>query len=406
MTTLETRNATLETLATLLTDQQNSKLDLVTPMSNLISRNGIIKVLGTSVFDEGQNFAPTAIADGHLAARLDIPVAYLRRLREERIDLYDANVNGWTQGGETMGVDQVKFDPDARSVMLRSFSSIDPDVPGVLRAVLSDRYGIIDNFDVLTAALGGIRDSGANIEVVGCDLTETRMTVRIIAPEIMVHAPALLKGYRNPFGEGGVYDHSGATNVRWGKGQLPEKWQKKYGVNSDGVCAGLILSNSETGGGSFNVTPYFTMLICTNGAMITRDAFRKIHVGGKLSEGTIKWGEDTERKALELVTLQARDAVATFLDETYVEMTIDSLTEKAVKPLDNPTEAIEIIAKQLAFSQVQRDGILDHFIRGGQVTAGGVMQAVTSYAQTIDAPDVAFDLESNAIKALELAYAL
>ena len=39
-------------------------------MSNLISRNGIIKVLGTSVFDEGQNFAPTAIADPEATLRL------------------------------------------------------------------------------------------------------------------------------------------------------------------------------------------------------------------------------------------------------------------------------------------------------------------------------------------------
>jgi hypothetical protein len=396
---LETRNATLQDLAKLLQDQQSSKVDMIVPMSNLVSQNGVITVLGSAVFDDGQKFNPTAIADGHLATKLDIPVQYLRRLRNERIDMYDANINGFTQGfGEVV-------DPDTRSVMLRTFNNLDGDA-GVLRALLSDRYGIIDNFDVLTAALSGIRDSGAEIDVVACDLTETRMTVKIIAPEIMVHAPKLLEGYRNPFGDGGVYDHSNGTKNFWGKGKLPEKWQKKYGVNSDGVCAGLIITNSETGGGSFSIAPYFTMLICTNGAMFTQDAFRKIHVGGKLAEGTIKWSEETERKSLELVTLQARDAVTTFLDPTYVEMKIDDLTESASKKIANPAEAIEVIAKQLAFTQTQRDGILDFFIKGGQVTAGGVMQAVTSYAQTIDNADVAYDLETQAIRALELAAAL
>ena len=400
MTTLETRNATLEDLATLLQQQQSAKLDLVTPMANLVSHDGIITVRGTSVFDEGQAFTPTAIADGHIAEKLGIPVAYLRKLRSDRVDLYDANVNGWTQGGQTNEPYPLTFDPDARSIMLRTFQSADPDVPGVLRAMLSDRYGIIDNFDVLTAALGGIRDSGANIEVVGCDLTETRMTVRIAAPEIMVNAPDLLRDYRSPF------DHSNGVNVTYGRGQLPEKWQKKYGVNSDGVFAGLVLSNSETGGGAFSITPRLMVLRCTNGLMITRDVFRQIHVGGKLAEGTIEWGDDTQRKALELVTLQARDAVKSFLDESYVEMTIDSLVETAAKPIKDPAQCIEVVAKQLAFSQTQRDGILDHFIRGGQVTAGGVMQAVTSYAQTIESADAAFDMESNALRALELAAAL
>ena len=390
--TLETRNATLEDLAQLLQQQQSAKLDLVTPMQNLVSTNGVITVRGTGVFDD-QQFMPTSIADGHLATKLDIPVQYLRRLRVERPDLFDANVNGWTQGGAT-------YDADDRSVMLRTFQSAVPEIPGVLRAVLSDRYGIIDNFDALTAALQGIRDSGANTEVVGCDLTETRMTVRIAAPEIMVNAPDFLKDYRSPF------DHSGGRSVTYGKGGLPEKWQKKYGVNSDGIFAGLVLSNSETGGGAFNIVPRLMVLRCTNGLMITHDAFRKIHVGGKLSEGAVKWGADTEQKALELITLQARDAVATFLDESYVEMTIDGLTEKASKPLEDPTKAIEFVAKQLAFSQSDRDGILDHFIRGGAVTAGGVLQAVTSYAQTIESADAAYDMESNALKALELAYAL
>ncbi|HEX9357029.1 MAG TPA: hypothetical protein VF933_24835 [Streptosporangiaceae bacterium] len=51
-------------------------------------------------------------------------------------------------------------------------------------------------------------------------------------------------------------------------------------------------------------------------------------------------------------------------------------------------------------------GKLDHFIRGGDVTAGGVMHAVTSVAQTLEDADAAHEMESLALRSLELAAAL
>jgi hypothetical protein len=49
------------------------------------------------------------------------------------------------------------------------------------------------------------------------------------------------------------------------------------------------------------------------------------------------------------------------------------------------------------------DAILAHLIRGGQLTARGVMQAVTSVAQTLDDADTAHDLEAHAFRAMDLA---
>ena len=50
-------------------------------------------------------------------------------------------------------------------------------------------------------------------------------------------------------------------------------------------------------------------------------------------------------------------------------------------------------------------GKLAHFIRGGDITAGGVMHAVTSVAQTLPDADAAHDMESAALRALEVAAA-
>lgn len=106
------------------------------------------------------------------------------------------------------------------------------------------------------------------------------------------------------------------------------------------------------------------------------------------------------------MTSQTRDAVQTFLDVDYVRGAVERLTEKATKPLDRPADAVKIVAKQLAFTAERTEAVLDHFIRGGQTTAGGIMQAITSVAQTIDDADAAHEFEAAGVRALDLAAAL
>jgi hypothetical protein len=397
---LQARNATLTDLAKLLREQHAAKVDFVAPLKDATSHNGVIRVAGTSVFDDGQEFRPTDIADGHIAGKLGIPRDYLRKLRAERVDLFDANFNGWAQGGPAMAAGEPIFPPDGRTMLFRTFQG-EPGGEGVLRAMLSERYGIIDNLDVLMAALDGVRQTGTEVDVVGCDLTETRMTVRIAAPGIEVQAPTLLKGYRNPFGGEGIYDHQGGAHRFVDR--VPQWAMDKYHVGSNGVFGGFVITNSETGGHAFTLTPRIMILACLNGAMITADALRQVHLGGKLEKGIVKWSDETQRKSLDFITSQARDAVATFLDAEYVASVVNRIEEQAGTRIAEPSSVIEFIGKQLSFSDEHTQGILDHFIMGGQMTAGGVFQAVTSFAQTVESPNVAFDMEAQAMKALELA---
>jgi len=51
-------------------------------------------------------------------------------------------------------------------------------------------------------------------------------------------------------------------------------------------------------------------------------------------------------------------------------------------------------------------GKLSHFIRGGDLTAGGVMHAVTSTAQVTPDSDTAHEMEAASTRALTLAAAL
>jgi hypothetical protein len=98
--------------------------------------------------------------------------------------------------------------------------------------------------------------------------------------------------------------------------------------------------------------------------------------------------------------------VATFLDVEYMERVIRDLEAKSGVRLSNAAEGVKTVSKRLAFSEETTNGVLDMFIRGGQTTAGGVMQAVTAYAQSVDDADLAASLEADALKALDFAAAL
>lgn len=380
----DARNATLSDLSELLKRQHDLKFDAVVPAANIHCYKGRLVVSGLSALDEKMVLTPTEICDGQIAEKLGIPTQYLRRLREDRIDLFDANVNGWLQGnaditpGERSRIGgSLSVGPDPRSFLLRSFVA-PGEQQGIARAMLSDSFGIIDNLDVLLSVLDAIRKADIQVEIQSCQLTERRMYVRMTSPSITALAPALFKGYRSPF-------------------------DGRSGEDLPIVHAGFDLSNSETGGGALELIPVAWAEVCRNGATRQQDKLRKVHLGGKMDQGIIRWSQESIRRNMELAASQARDAVLTFLDRDYLEMCLEQMTERAVVPLAEPQRVVELVAKQLAYTADEAAGILDHFIKGGQTTAGGVFQAVTSYAQLIENPDRAIDFEATALEALEIA---
>ena len=372
---LGARNATLADLAALLRDQQARKVDVVAPATAIRAEGTRLVVDGTApvlgqdgVTMTTGTYTPTDVCDHGVADKLGIPAAYLRRMREHKPGLYDANVNAWLDG-------------DDRRFLLRCLGPTTSEGPGVARAFLSDGYKIIDNLDVLLAALDGVRQAGVPVQVDGCDLTERRMYVRVVCEQVRVLAPALLAGYRSPF--------TGAS-----------------GADNPVVFAGFMITNSETGCGAFSLTPRLVVQICRNGMTITRDAMRAVHLGERLEEGMVTWSDNTRDKTLALITAKTTDAVATYLDPGYVEGALRAIEKDAGRPVADPQETIRTVSQRLRFTEMQQNDILTHFIRGGDVTAGGGMHAVTSAAQTQADADTAHEMESLALRALEVAAAL
>lgn len=408
----EARNASLQDLAGILTAQRECQADAVVSATAMRSVGGVIYVTGVGVpsfenatmddvFDttpSAGGFLPTAIADGHFAEKLRIPVAYLRRLRETRSDLYDANVNGWLHGhGDEAAA-------DSRNFLARTF--VDPEGGvGIFRALLSDSFGRYDNLDFITAALTGLRESGIEAQITRCDLSETRMSIHLAAPAMAVWSEGpLLDGYRpttkswdNPTARAAAL---AAVQARYGPHHGFRPGTEPI------VYAGLRLGNSETGNGRLVITPELTGLSCSNGYTVTRDAVARTHLGARMDEG-INYSVETQRKNLDLISAMTSDAIATFLSREYVEDTMAKIHAKAGVELKDPGKTVQLLGKAMAFTEAETDGILAHFIQGGQMTSGGVLNAITAYAQDPAlSPDAAHELESKAIEAMEFAAAL
>jgi hypothetical protein len=378
---LTARNATLDDLVELLRTQQDVKYDVVAPASALRYEGGMLTVedgtteltdypFGVQTVDA--SLRPLRKFEDGIADRFKIPRKYIDRMRDEdAVELLDENVNYW-----------MSEDPD-RMFLVRGFlaSGSGDTETGIARALLSDRYSIIDNLDTLTAALDGIAKSGIDATIGKCNLTERSMYVEVEAPEVRAMAPELLGDYRNPF-EGRDGPHGEGRGI---------------------IHAGFTIRNSETGGGAFSIVPRIVFETCANGMTLVKEAMRKVHLGAQMDQGEVAWSQETQHHYIELVKGQTIDAVRTFLSGDYLAGTIDKLSEHAVVKLGEPLKVIEQVTSKLGYSDTDREGILGMFVKGGDLRAMGVAQALTAYAQEVDDADKAADLEDDAYPALVAA---
>lgn len=112
-------------------------------------------VIGNTPFQLNEN------AHRQLGLQLKIPAPYYERMRAENPGLLMANVNGWFQQS-----------PDTRR-MVRTLD-------GTARAILSDRYRRIDNYEVAQTVLPIISEmQGARIE--SCELTDGALLMQVLA---------------------------------------------------------------------------------------------------------------------------------------------------------------------------------------------------------------------------------
>lgn len=383
----QARNAPIADLIRILEGQKARKRDIVVPATHIGMEHGNIRIddmpeqsflgdllRGTGVrasetageAQPGQlTFSVLSAAHGDVCDRLGIPKKFYDRLLGGHPDLLDHMVS--TLFGRSGG-----------NHFVRTF--MDEDTTGVVRAILSDRYRVIDHFDVLYTSLKAIKASGIACKVESCDLSDRRMRVRFYRPDAEIEARELLAKYRSPRPgmDGGLMDMN--------------------------IFTGFQITNSETGDGRFSITPRFIVKACRNGYIMRAEAIEQTHLGGQMQTGVIEWSEETRTREMDLILAQVRDAVTSFLAPSFLQAKIDYLTQSN-RLLTRPTDATDNVVKFLQLTEWERDALLTHFTGGADTTAWGLAQAVTALAYDMESVERAEELEMGALEAFEIALA-
>lgn len=252
---------------------------------------------------------------------------------------------------------------------------------GIARALLSDRFRTIDNYDILLATLQAINEckaeSGLDIQIDegGADISDKRLYLRFVCPSIEIQAPELLKSYR----PGGKPNQAG-----------------------DGIISGFVITNSEVGAGALSIAARAKILACSNGMIKNDEKFSQRHLGAKMEEfSSVDWSQQTKQKNLELIIAQIRDTIKYFVSEDFLGKHIAEVINKGQKEIVHPADCIKAVTSSLSISEEKGNDILNLFLKSGDMTAFGVAQSLTLYAHQQENPDLQYDLENQAVAIMD-----
>jgi hypothetical protein len=326
------KDLSLQDLAKKIEANSSLKRDLLADTSTLTMR--VDDDAQTTLEVDGQGHFPILpLAHDQIGGRLQIPTKYYDRMQATAPDLLATNVNAW-----------FRQSPERR--MLRTLG-------GDLRAFLSNRYMRTEHEEIASVAFPILADL-PNVQIPSCEVTDRRLYIHFVVPGVQAEV--------------------------------------KVG---DVVQAGGIITNSEVGCGAVAVSGLIWRLICLNG-MKTADAYRRAHIGREVQDdGEIEWADDTRRSDDATVLLKVRDMVRAVIDEGRFRAQIDKLKELAlVKVTGHPEKAVEVLAAKVNASEAERGGILRALIEGGDLSAWGLINAVTAQAHDARDYDRAVELEA------------
>lgn len=324
---------TLTELAAELDRQAGEKRDFVAP-TNAMSVRSYTPERTVVELDDTGTFPLNETAHGQFADRLGIPRKYYQKMREESPELLDTNLNTWLKKSS------------ASRFMLRTLD-------GNARALLSDRYRPLDNYDLLQVALPALQSANCKIE--SCQVTETKLYLKAVSPKL------------------------------------------EYKVVGDVVQAGIVISNSEVGAGSVSVEPLLFKLGCLNGMIINDAQMRRAHIGrGNEGFDNVKeFFKDATRLADDKAFwLKVKDVIGAAFESIVFEKHVERFNAAAHdKIASEPVKVVEVTQKRFSFSEGERNGILQHLFREGDLTRFGLANAVTRAAQDVESYDRSTELE-------------
>jgi hypothetical protein len=335
----------IQKLAAELNRQNLAKEDYISPSSDLVmfeSRDGNTSTPQLAINGHG-HYGINNNAHGQLSQRLGITKPYYDRMLKEAPNLLVQNVNHWFQS--------VKQDHLIRTL------------DGSARAVMSNRYRIIDNYDVFNSIVPILMELGPSLKFESLQVTENKLYIKAVFP-----------------------------------------WIEREVQKGDAVQAGLMISNSEIGGGALSIYPLIFRLVCLNGMVRPIDGMRKNHIGRELGDHTTQvfYKDDTLAADDKALMLKVRDTVQASLSEAVFQQGVLEMQKALEVKVVDPIPTVEKLSKRMGYTNEVGMSIMEHLLAGRELTQYGLANAITRTSQDVDNYDMATQLELDGHKVLTM----
>ena len=297
---------------------------------------------GELVIKDRDPVPATDNAHSQIATWTGIGTRYYDKMRADNPALLAGNVNHWLHHEKN----------ERKRRMVRTLD-------GKARAFLSDSYLRLDNDVVLGTMLKAFESvhSSQGLEIASCEVTDRKMYLKAVFPKIQ-----------------------GEVKV------------------GDVVQMGIIGTNSETGEGRLDISAFMNRLVCDNGQVSvhdTGDGVRRTHRGSRILNQRVEYSQETIELAAKATLGEVRDAINMFTNPEYFEQILQSWRDATkTTQIQRPVKAVEVLAKQIGLTELEREGVLKALIRDGDYTKYGAMNAVTNIANTTKSYDRATELET------------
>lgn len=283
----------------------------------------------------------TRHAEQQLATRLGIPLKFIDSLRTREHSPLAAHNFTTLLAGET----------DTR-FLVRTLD-------GRARAILSNSYRVVDNYDLFFGAAETLQTAGATI-----------WNARIWDNgfEMMAVDTALSAEVIRQFDDaGGRYHHA------------------EFGPDIHN--AAIVIRNSETGAGAASVEFGALRAVCNN-TVIFGKSLGLVHLGKRNdAEGLIKYKEDTLEAEGKTLALKVRDAITSAFDRETFTAHINRLSNLTAVKIEKPEVTVAKIGELFNFTEERRAKVLAELFKSRDLTQFGAVQAVTWQAHEAPAEE-------------------
>ena len=307
--------------------------------------------------DNGSSYTISPVAHQQLATYSEIPKGYYDKLFVENPEILSSCINHGFQMAINMALAAKRPKHDAR--LLRT-------VGAHARAFLSDRYRVLDSYDLFETVAPVLIDN--QFQVLSSELTDKRMYIKAVTDKV--------------------------------QGEIKPGHAVQYGI---------MISSSDVGFGSIKIEPLMYELVCKNG-MIMERSLKKFHIGKSQMEDQITELLSDETKMIndQAFWMTVRDTLLGTMRQDIFEESLNTLRVAASEPIILPIP--EIVEKTMKSVNVGGEAVKNHIINymlngadGRGMNKWALANAYTWAAQQEDIDyDTSTDLERAGGKIIEI----